>query len=312
MKEKFKCKLCHTRFNAAKNIPRILPCNASICDNCVSKNLDLIKSSSSLEFTFNCTFCSKTHEIKFTNKEKTVSDLPLDSNLLLQMRQNAMDTRQTTQRNDEDSQFQTQTNINGTGYRRMSLVLEDVNSNTQELNTNIKSSKEKLLANFSQIEAEINARTDKLVADLNESRERLLKELSVSKASAMSRLDEALDTYTSIKTFQQEYQKMCTKLNEKVIATTTTDLDKRELRNIASLAEDLNHKIEKTNFVIRQMSEKSYFKFIKPATAVDATKLIGKLQFEENNAALLFSKIVPVKSENDRKASLGGSGNLFI
>ena len=305
MKEKFKCKICETRFNDTKNIPRLLPCNNTICENCVTKNLELKKSSkvasatSEIYFTFDCSFCSKTHEITFTTKEKTESNLPLDETLLHQMRRNSIDSKRHSNDND-NNQFLTQTN----GHRKMSLVLDDVKVNTNELSTNIKVSKEKLLMNFSQIEAEINARTDKIIADLNGSRERLIKELNENKNNAMSRLEEAFDTYASIKSFQQEYQKMCSKFNEKN-KLSDADLDKKDLRNIALLAEDLNQKIEKTNYVIKQMTEKPFFKFIKPATAVDTDKIIGKLQFDDDSQ--LFNKISPMKSDNDRKTALKNS-----
>ena len=286
MKDKFKCKICNTRFNDLQNVPRLLPCNASMCEKCVAQNINA--TSNEQTFSLKCEFCAKTHEITFASNDKSRPNLPLDEASLALMRRK-YSSSSTEKRKEEESQFVTTIPLASqtSNHRRMSVMLENVNANTNELNSSVKTSKEKLLENFSIIETEVNARADKLIKEVNECRERLIGELTASKQSAVSRLEEALDTQASIQTFQREYSKMCAKLSEKKSNKTDDgngdfDLDKRELRNLAQLAEDLNEKIVRTNVVIKKMTEKSSFTLMKPSQAVSMANLLGTSSFYKN------------------------------
>ena len=315
MKEKFACKNCHTRFNDSKNLPRILPCETRICDHCITNFLELQrvpspdKETKSHDYEFYCVYCTKTHPITFTSKDKLHSDLPLDEKLLHLMRKTSMERKEAqdvenVHETETKSEFMTKLPTSRqNSHRKMSTVIDDVNANTNELNANIKQSKEKLLATFSRVESEINARAEKLITEISEAKTRLLAELNSSRESALTRLDDALDTHASIKSFQQEYTKLCAKLNGE--KNKTDELNKKELVSIAYLAEDLNEKIVKTNAAIRKMTEKNSLRFIKPASALDAYSLIGKLQADD-----VFNKANGSKKEKEFTGERT-SGNLL-
>lgn len=257
LKEIFTCPVCYNRFNDNKYIPKLIPCGKTICSNCIETKLDS-----------KCKFCNELHK---------AINYPVNDILFVLMRKNpsSMDVVNVTTKEEEIKSLNTNRSEK---HRKMNFILNEIETNTNELESSIFNSKEKLMSHFSQVEDDIKTRTDHIINELIEARDCLIKELNMHKKSALAYLDEGcIDENSSIQLFKKETRKNYQRLRER---TLTDVLDDSEIRSIAGLAEELNNTVVRTKNYFENCI-KCDLRLVKAKFQIDPSA-IGRLEFKKS------------------------------
>jgi hypothetical protein len=312
LKQYFNCPICEQKFNHRNRMPKLLTCGKSVCHRC-------IKDSFRNEI-FYCKFCLKEHNYPsidsiptndilsiLINNNSEVSELEKDED----SREKSKGSNNKNNRNIsllKSNSVDFNRNNRTDKQRRMSTVLSEVKRNSNDLETCIVNSREKLLYHYNTLENEINLKADNLIKSLNEARDNLIKELTMHKNSALQYLSEGIETKSPIIQFKDDCKKNYQKLME---ASKSEYLDERDAKNISAIADELNERIMSIKIYFESCI-KSDLKFIKSKYQALDSSFIGRLEFKkpklfDNN---LMSKMTSNSSQQTH--SLNNNRSYFV
>jgi hypothetical protein len=271
VKEIYNCPVCTNKYEPDGHVPKLLPCGKTLCDECIEKKLERksIKSSRDNCYYLSCSFCSDEHQL-------TKNGFPVNELLIALLNSSNEKINDELDESVSSSKEIESLRTKSEKYRKVKILLNEIEINSKDLDLSINTSKEKLTQYFASIEKEINSHTDKLIDDLRKSRDYLIKEIEMHKNSAVSYLNEGLNENSNLQLFRQDCKKNVAKLNKLTKANENND---RELIEIANLADELNEKIISTRIFFENCI-KSDLKLIKSKYKIEPS-LIGRLEFRK-------------------------------
>jgi len=283
LKQYFNCPICENKFTQTNRIPKLLPCGKSVCHRCIKDSFR--------DEIFYCKLCLREHNYH------SIDSIPTNDILLILINNNSEVSEPSREEDSREKQKisnnKNNTNRNNSFFksnsvdfqrnrtekrRRMSTVLSEVKRNTNDLETCIVNSREKLLYHYNTLENEINLKADNLMRSLNEARDNLIKELNMHKNSAMQYLTEGIENKSPIIQFKDDCKKNYQKLTE---ASKSEYLEERDAKNISAIADELNERIMSVKLYF-ESCVKSDLKFTKSKYHSLDTSFIGRLEFKKS------------------------------
>jgi hypothetical protein len=273
IKDILSCFLCFNRYNSSEHQPLILPCGKTLCKKCVLKYTD------ENENVFKCYFCgNRDHRVL---NSKKLGDFPINDTLNELVRD--------LERRQAECEKETRVNIlkmqnteyqQNPKYRKLLTLLNQVEENSNKLDSSIKNSRNKILTQINHVEKEIDERADFLINEIRECKASLMKDLNVHKKRVLISLDDQLHPKnSSIILFHKE-----SRLNYQKLLQTSVNMkkyiDESELKSIYHLSDDLNERILKTRLLLDKIT-KNNITLHKPSNdslKFEPESLIGRLE----------------------------------
>jgi len=216
-------------------------------------------------YAIKCKMCSNEHRLPKTD------DLPTNEILLILI----------------DSAYSIESNNNGTKLvsimkadehtrKKTSLLLKEIDLNTEKLDVSIKNSRTNLTNYFDSIENDVNSRTDEIIGELNKSRDSIIKELNAHRKSAFEFFDQGLEENGNLLLkSKKNYENL---IEESKSARCDSNSSLAEVSKLVKVATDFNQQIYQT-LVYFENLVRNNLRFSKSNVRLDAGSLIGSLQF---------------------------------
>jgi hypothetical protein len=160
--------------------------------------------------------------------------------------------------------------------KKTSLLLKEIDLNTEKLDVSIKNSRTNLTNYFDSIENDVNSRTDEIIGELNKSRDSIIKELNAHRKSAFEFFDQGLEENGNLLLkSKKNYENL---IEESKSARCDSNSSLAEVSKLVKVATDFNQQIYQT-LVYFENLVRNNLRFSKSNVRLDAGSLIGSLQF---------------------------------